>query len=81
MSNVQLMLPVYEIMKNHEFDSTNYLETHISIDRIVRDRYVLPMEWNLANAIKDQMIRKQRPVSCVANFLVKDKNAGKCPFI
>ena len=75
------MLPRHKIMKNHEYDSMNDLESHISIDRNVRDRYVLPMEWNLANAIKDQMIRKQRPVSCVVNFLVKGKNAGKFPFI
>ena len=64
-----------------KYDSTNYLESYILIDRNARDRYVLPMEWNLANAIKDQMIRKQRPVNCVVNFLVKDKNAGKSPFI
>ena len=68
-------------MKNHKYDSTNYLESHISNDRNAQDRYVLHMGWNLANAIKDQMIRKQRPVNCVVNFLVKDKNAGKCPLI
>ena len=39
------------------------------------------MEWNLVNVIKVQEINQQKLVSFVANFLGKDKNAGKALFL
>ena len=39
------------------------------------------MEWNLANVIKVQETNQQKHVSFAVNFLGKDKNAGKAPFL
>ena len=38
------------------------------------------MEWNLVNVIKAPETNQQKLVSFVANFLGKDKNAGKALF-